>query len=210
MGTQARRSREKAHRRRKIQDAAKQLFFEQGFMATTMEQIAGRVELSKGTLYLYFKSKEELYISLLVEGLALLNQAFQAAVENKTGWETKLRAIGWAYFHYSREYPQFFQINFQFQHGELTAQISDALYQQCGQEAVACLEHLSRAVAEGVADGHIRPEHDPMSLAVALWGSLTGIIMLHKGKDHRKFMPYPLEQLVEQNIEIAIHGLVSI
>jgi hypothetical protein len=34
--------------------------------------------------------------------------------------------------------------------------------------------------------------------------------MLHKGKDHRKFMPFPLEQLVEQNIEIAIHGLTSI
>lgn len=210
MGTQARRSREKERRRQEILDAAKQLFFEQGFVATTMDQIAGRVELSKGTLYLYFKSKEELYIALLVEGLALLNQAFQTAAENETGWKTKLRSIGWAYFHYSRDYPQFFQLNFQFQHGELTANISDALYQKCAQEAFACLEHLSRAVAEGVADGHIRPEHDPMGLAVTLWGSLTGIIMLHAGKDHRKFMPFPLEQLVEQNIEIAIHGLTSI
>jgi hypothetical protein len=49
-----------------------------------------------------------------------------------------------------------------------------------------------------------------MSLAVTLWGALTGIIMLHAGKDHRKLMPYPLEQLVKQNIEMAIHGLISI
>ena len=210
MGTQARRTREKERRSKKILDAAKQLFFDQGFAATTMDQIAGHVELSKGTLYLYFKSKEELYISLLVEGLALLNQAFQTAVENKTGWKTNVRSIGWAYFHYSRDYPQFFHINFQFQHGELTAHISDGLYRQCVQEAMACLEHLSRAIAQGVAEGDIRKDYDPMSLAVTMWGALTGIIMLHAGKDHRKFMPYPLEQLVEQNIEMAIHGLTSI
>lgn len=210
MGTQARRTREKERRREEILDAAKQLFFVQGFAATTMDQIAGQVELSKGTLYLYFKSKEELYISLLVDGLQLLNQAFSTAVENKTGWQAKIRSIGWSYFHYSKNYPQYFHINFQFQHGELTARISDALYQQCVQAATACLAHLSRAIAQGMADGDIGQDHDSSSLAVTLWGALTGIIMLHAGKDHRKFMPYPLEQLVGQNIEIAVHGLTCL
>jgi TetR/AcrR family transcriptional regulator len=210
MGTQARRTREKERRRKAILDAAKQLFFEQGFTSTTMDQIAGLVELSKGTLYLYFKSKEELYISLLVEGLVLRNQAFRAAIKNETLWQANVRAIGWAFFQFSRDYSQFFNIIFQFQHGELTAQISDRLYQRCVKEATGCLAYLAGAVADGVAAGDIRPVHDPMSLAVTLWGSLTGIIMLHAGQDHRKFMPYPLEQLVEQNIEMAIHGLTSI
>lgn len=210
MGTKDRRKREKEWRRQKILAAAKQLFFKKGFIATTMDQIADCVELSKGTIYLYFKNKEELYISLLVEGLAILNQAFKTAVENKTNWKEKTRAIGWAYYRYSQAYNQFFHINFQFQHGEITANISDQLYQQCVRQAQACLGYLAQAIAEGVSAGDIRKQKDPMSLAVTLWGALTGIILLHEGKDHRKFMPYPIEQLVEQNIEMSIHGLTSL
>lgn len=206
MGTKERRNREKEKRRKKILTAAKQLFFEKGFMAATMEQIARNVELSKGTLYLYFKNKEELYMSLLAEGMALLNNAFETALGNISGWEKKIRAIGWAYYQYSRDFNQFFHINFQFQHGELTAHISDALYNQCVAEGRTSLEYLSRAIAEGISAGEIR-QQDSMRLAVVLWGSLTGIILLHEAKDHRKFMPYPLEQLVEQNIDIAVKGL---
>lgn len=127
MGTKERRMREKKRRRQQILEAAKTHFFEKGFMAATMDKIADSVELSKGTLYLYFKSKEE----------------------------------------------------------------------------------LSDAIEEGIAAGDIR-QQDPMSLAVVLWGSLTGIILLHEGKDHRKFMPYPIERLVEQNIEMSVHGLTSV
>ncbi len=208
MGTKERRMREKEKRRRKILDAAKQLFFEKGFMAATMDQIARTVELGKGTLYLYFKNKEELYISLLVEGMAILNHALKTAGKEKTSWEDKISAMGRVYYQYSREYNRFFHIKFQFQHGEITAGISDELYNECVREGMACLGYLAQAIAEGISAGDIR-QKDPMRLAVVLWGSLTGIILLHEGKDHRKFMPYPLEHLVEQNIKMAISGLKS-
>ena len=76
MGLKERRAREKAHRKKAILLAAKNAFFENGFQATTMEQIAHAAELSKGTVYLYFQSKEELYVSLLKEGLELLHRMF--------------------------------------------------------------------------------------------------------------------------------------
>lgn len=208
MGTKERRLREKERRRQKILEAAKKLFFEKGFVAATMDQIAHNVELSKGTLYLYFKNKEELYISLLVEGMALLNNTFKSAIKNKIGWKEKIRSIGWAYYRYSRDYNPFFHIIFQFQYGEITANISDELSRKCTRGGLACLGYLSRAIAGGIRTDEIR-QQDPMSLAVVLWGSLTGIILLHEGKDHQKFIPYPIEQLVEQNIEMAVHGLTT-
>ena len=106
MGIKERRDREKQVRRWEILDKAKSLFFEQGFPATSMNQIANALELSKGTLYLYFKNKEELYISLLVEGLTLMNQAFKSSVSGMECWEEKVRAIGWAYYQFSRNFPQ--------------------------------------------------------------------------------------------------------
>ncbi len=206
MGIKERRKREKEHRRREILKAAKTLFFEQGFFATSMNGIAKAAELSKGTLYLYFKDKEELYISLQIEGMELLNKAFNKAVENKTGWEEKLRAIGWAYYQFSRDHQQFFHINFQFQHGEITRSTSDDLFQKCYEAVVHNLNFLSIPLKNGMAAGQIRQDN-PMAVAVVLWGSLTGIILLHEGKDHRKFMPGSLNDLIEISINLQIAGL---
>ena len=60
MGIQERKEREKERRRQQIMVAAKRVFSEKGFNKATMEDIAHEAELSPGTLYLYFKNKEEL------------------------------------------------------------------------------------------------------------------------------------------------------
>ena len=69
-------------RRRALLDAALAEFFERGFSAARMDDIAARAKLSKGTLYLYFDSKEALFTSL-VETFAIPNIVmFEAAVQN--------------------------------------------------------------------------------------------------------------------------------
>lgn len=206
MGTKERRDREKKIRRKTILKAARTLFFERGFTGTSMDQIAHKVELSKGTLYLYFRNKEELYVSLLFDGLTILNRAFLESLKNKKDWEAKLKALGWAYYHYAIEYRHYFHINFLFQHGEITANISDTLYDQCFNEGLKCLTMIAKCIEEGIHSGCIQKQ-DPMAIAVILWGSLNGIIMLHEGKDHRKFMPAPLDTLVGKSISILIEGL---
>lgn len=60
MGTHERKEREREHRREDILDAAQHVFFEKGLPTATMDEIAEIAELSKGTLYLYYKSKEDL------------------------------------------------------------------------------------------------------------------------------------------------------
>ena len=65
MSTSQRKDREKEARREQILRAAAKLFSEKGFEAATMAQIARQAELAPGTLYLYFKSKDELYFALL-------------------------------------------------------------------------------------------------------------------------------------------------
>ena len=72
MGIQERKEREKERRRQQIMVAAKRVFSEKGFSKATMEDIAQEAELSPGTLYLYFKNKEELYASLSLRILQYL------------------------------------------------------------------------------------------------------------------------------------------
>ena len=73
MGIQERKQRERERRRQQIIVAAKRVFSEKGFSKSTMEDIAREAELSPGTLYLYFKNKDELYASLSLRILQYLN-----------------------------------------------------------------------------------------------------------------------------------------
>ena len=66
MGVQERKEREKQARQDAILEAAREIFFAKGLDQATIDDIAEKAELSKGTIYLYFKSKEELYISVFM------------------------------------------------------------------------------------------------------------------------------------------------
>jgi AcrR family transcriptional regulator len=72
MGIQERKERERERRRQQIMVAAKRVFSVKGFSKATMEDIAKEAELSPGTLYLYFKNKDELYASLSLRILQYL------------------------------------------------------------------------------------------------------------------------------------------
>ncbi|CAN5492059.1 TetR/AcrR family transcriptional regulator [soil metagenome] len=78
----AKRERRKEARPGELLEAALDLFVEKGFAATRSEEVAARAGVSKGTLFLYFPSKEELFKAVVVENLASLfagwNQEFEA------------------------------------------------------------------------------------------------------------------------------------
>jgi TetR/AcrR family transcriptional regulator len=65
-----RRTRRKEARPGELLDAALQLFVEKGFAATRVEEVAALAGVSKGTLFLYFPSKEELFKAVVRENLA--------------------------------------------------------------------------------------------------------------------------------------------
>src|SRR5580692_6870568 len=62
-------------RRDAIVEVARQVFFEEGYAAASMSTIAARLGGSKGTLYNYFRSKEELFEAQVVEGCARFGEA---------------------------------------------------------------------------------------------------------------------------------------
>jgi AcrR family transcriptional regulator len=83
MGIHERKEREKERRRQQIMVAAKRVFSGSGFSKSTMEDIAREAELSPGTIYLYFKNKDELYASLSVRILHYLSIRLKHVIENK-------------------------------------------------------------------------------------------------------------------------------
>ncbi|MFH2076862.1 MAG: helix-turn-helix domain-containing protein, partial [Pseudomonadota bacterium] len=67
LGLEERRKRERESRKNAILKAARKLFFEKGFRSVTVESIARKADLSKGSIYLYYSSKEEIYSQILLK-----------------------------------------------------------------------------------------------------------------------------------------------
>ncbi|MBS0354837.1 MAG: TetR/AcrR family transcriptional regulator [Proteobacteria bacterium] len=76
-----RRQRRKEARPSELAAAALSLFIEKGFAATRLDEVAARAGVSKGTLYLYFDSKEALFKAVIEEGVLPLFDEMEAKLE---------------------------------------------------------------------------------------------------------------------------------
>ncbi|MGD8539426.1 MAG: TetR/AcrR family transcriptional regulator [Candidatus Aminicenantes bacterium] len=189
MGITERRQREKERRRNDIIDAAERVFFSNGLENATMDDVAEQAELSKGTLYIYFKSKEDLYLAITKRGLDILTSMFEKASATASLGIEKIYAIGQAYRDFSKKHTDYFQAMayFDLRVKEISDESPNAkLSIEQGEKVLTiCAE----AIQYGIEDGTIRSDIDPKKTAIVLWGQTNGILqlILNKGK-HMKEM----------------------
>jgi AcrR family transcriptional regulator len=99
-----------AERRRAILDAARTVFARQGYAATVVEDIAKHAEIGKGTLYLYFPSKEQIYLAALLEDAHRLDSDSRKAMDAADTWQQKLRAYIEVRLRYFEDHQDFVRI----------------------------------------------------------------------------------------------------
>jgi AcrR family transcriptional regulator len=103
------RTRRRADTRQRLFEAAVELIAEQGFSATTVDDIALRANVAKGTVYYNFASKTALFEELLSHGIGLLTEDFRAAVKGLPPREA-VGALIRAQLDYIRRYRAFAQL----------------------------------------------------------------------------------------------------
>lgn len=202
MGTKHRRAREKAARRETILDAARAVFAEKGVLASTIDEIAERAEVAKGTIYLYFKSKEEMFSALLDEGMALVGKRFIEAFDLSLPADENLRRLCDAYCRVYREEPQYFKLLFFCSHADVRAKTC-ANPSEC-----QGLPPLAALFQKGIDEGIFSPTVDASKAAAIAWASSNGIILLFEQElqQSTKFN-LPIEELLRTNMELLIRGL---
>ncbi len=186
MGTAQRRLREVGERRRSILEAARKIFWARGYDGATMPQIASEAELAPGTLYLYFPSKEAIYVELLLEGYRQLEDRLSRAVSEKVQPRDQAAALVGAFFGFAQGNPEYFNIIFfllqREGQGGWTARFSREQARGLDKHMDACkaiaAEVLSRANPKKTAE-------QIESLVDAVWSMLSGVIFYFK--DDPKF-----------------------
>ena len=207
MGIQERKEREKERRRQQIMVAAKRVFSDKGFNKATMEDIAQEAELSPGTLYLYFKNKEELYASLSLRILQyLLIRVEHVNEEKDAGPEEKLKSLVDAMYDVYEFDPLIIINMFHLQSSETLKNLSPQLMEEIKVLSRKSLGSIAQIFKEGVENGIFIDKH-PVALADTFWALFSGVVLWLTSKkiiDQRKDY---LKQTLDVAFEIFRRGL---
>ncbi len=182
MGIHERKEREKERRRQQIMVAAKRVFSVNGFSKSTMEDIAREAELSPGTIYLYFKNKDELYASLSLRILQYLNVRIKHVLEDRNLQpEQYIDALKQAMFDVY-DFDSLIVINlFQLQSSETLKNLSPELLEEIIELSRTSLRTMASIFEMGIQRGIFIDKH-PFALADILWALFSGIILWEESK----------------------------
>lgn len=182
MGVTERKEREKIQRREAIIDAAEKIFFKDGIEDASMDQIAQEAELSKGTLYLYFKSKDELYRAIILRGFIILKRLMkESSLPHETGFQN-VKAISEAYIRFSNEHLGYFNAILYYQNDIFDSKNREPSLVQSLEGGNAVIGVLIHAIAKGKSDGSIHPEINEPETAFVLWSQITGLLQVIQRK----------------------------
>jgi len=182
MGIQSRQLRDRERRRQQIIAASKRVFTSKGVSRTTIKDIADEAELSPGTLYIYFKNKDELYASLSIRMLKHLHLSLQRVKETKDlSDDQRIDSVKNALFELYEIDPLMLINLSHLQASETLDNISPELYEQILDLSRRSLQALSEIFAKGIERGSFL-KRKPMQLSVVLWGMFSGLILWEESK----------------------------
>ena len=207
MGTKERKERERALRRHQIQESAKEIFLQKGFQSTTIGDIAKKAELSTGAIQQYFKSKDELYASMNLEGLQSMTGEMEAIHEDwRLSHEKKLLRIKDAMYRNFLNFPFLLRVVFHVQLEDTLATLDRQLLDQLNALGKKTMNLMASVYQEGVQAGKFYPGHG-LAHADIMWGTFAGLVMWEEAK--RRINPKKdfLKPTLDQAFEIFCRGI---
>ncbi len=174
---QERKQQERQARRRRIQRAAREVFAEKGYAKTSIEQVARQASLSVGAIYLYFRSKEDLYVSLLEETFEMFATELDQIHERSDLHAGDRLQAAWMFFAQwavsDLEGSRTLRILSQ---PALRKQLSDEVAESTARGLTSIRDHLAKLVAGGIDAQVYSRTLSPHAVADLLWSIFLGLL----------------------------------
>jgi AcrR family transcriptional regulator len=201
------RKKSKENRKNTILTAARSLFFNQGFKAVTIDNIAAKAEVSKGSIYLCFESKEEIYAQILIsDNIALYERIKNFSAKEATASQLLLE-FARIYVDYFLNDNELFRIlmTFMMQTSQmnLIEKQKDELIRSTNQNIII----ISEIIQKGIDSGEFSPIRNVRQMQNALWGMLNGIISLYLFTGNPTKRTERIHSTVRNSMNIFIAGL---
>ena len=180
-------------RENKILDAAEKVFSTVGYANTKMEDIAKEAGMSKGSVYFYFDTKENLYMAITYKALQILNDHLYRTIDiykDKSGFDCVLAIVDTylifceRHFFYSEAILDYMTLNRSTKAGKdkskLTSALRDSIYYRKVQDIQNLpITLITNEILRGVGDGSIKNKERPELLYLLAWASVIGFVKLN-------------------------------
>ena len=192
----------RSDKRDRIIEAAIAVFAEKGFHAARISDIADRASVADGTIYLYFRNKEDVLLSIFEEKMDSLLGELGNTLRPLTDPREKIRAFAKQHVEQIRRDPDLAQV-FQVE----LRQSRKFLRDYRPEKLWAYLDVFGRLVEEGKGAGLFRPDVDPFVAKWSFFGSLDELSIqwvLSRKRDR-----FNLEKAAEQVAEVVLRGIAT-
>jgi AcrR family transcriptional regulator len=207
MGLEERRRREKENRKQAILKAARKLFFEKGFKAVTVDNIAQKAELSKGSVYLYFKSKEEIYTHILLNDIEKFHRKINDSLHFEDRASDTLKRLANIYIDFFLNEKELFRIFMAFMLNTDHMNLPDGLHNSAINMTNKTVTVFEKVFQDGIEKGEFPPSTNLRQNRNALWGLLNGVISLYLFTGPATLREERIRTTVEAGLNIFVQGL---
>jgi AcrR family transcriptional regulator len=207
VGLKERRNREKENRRNGILKAARRLFFEKGFKTVTVESIARKAELSKGSIYLYFNSKEEIYTQILLTDIERFHEHFTDLLKNPTSASDALIRFAKIYVDLFLNDRELFRILMTFMLHTNDMNLPEELNNHIIKSTNRNISIIEEIFMYGIRQHEFPPTINVRMNRNAIWGLLNGIISLHLFTGIESKRIEAIQNTLQVGLDIYIQGL---
>ena len=205
---------EQEQRSNRIIDRAQAVFFANGYEKTTLPAIADAA--NKRTLYLYFKDKEEIFLAVVLRGLAQLQNALADAIDQTDSAGGGLNGLAWAFFDFSIENTEFLDLIMIYESRHLSYHDHvegdpHSYRERCQQISASIAQMVTRAIEKGMEGGNIRKDLTPHQLMLLLWGQIFGVMKVFRMRRHhfQEAFDIPRKELFAHFVAMVERALKS-
>ncbi len=201
MGIKERRQREREARKTAVLDAARGLVRERGFNGATTKAIAKRCELSEATLFFYFKNKDEIFTSLLFDGIDFMGKGLDAISGRRLSAERKLEEM-WKFFrHVAQEHPEYFHVFAYLANPNATSTVAAELREDLTRRSGENLRRVAQIVEAATSCEDVRVAVD------LIWSSFLGLTLLRESRRNLGAEPHPSDRDLTTAFDLLLHGM---
>jgi AcrR family transcriptional regulator len=210
MSVADRRAREREQLRQKILDTARELFIAHGYEGVTLRKIANAIEYSPGTIYGYFKDKDELMRALCVADFESFERSFPRTLEPADPLDG-LRAIGTAYIRFALEHPNQYRLMFMTPKPQAMKNLDEQTLAKRGDPArdgYALVRHVVQlAIDANLLRARFR---DAELVAQTLWAGVHGMASIEIAMGGDPWVQFsPREERINAMLDALMWGFVA-
>ena len=210
VGLLERRGKEKDSRKKLILKSARTLFFKKGFNKVTVDEIAKCSELGKGSIYLYFKSKEEIYAQILLNDIDNFNQQVSVLLDKKNTASDLLVEYSCIYVDFFLNDGELFRILMTYMLQPAKMNLTEKLNSQILTANARSIDVIGRILQLGVTSKEFSANINLKQNQNAVWGLLNGIISLYIFSGAQIKRRERIYSTIRLALEIFINGLKKI